>query len=175
MLAALNNLAVNYSYNYNYTNPVTTTSGHSTPLALVVILAVVGIGALALLILLIAAAWKVFTKAGRPGWAIFIPFYNSWLLAEMAGRPGWWGLYPLLGVVPFAGWLASFVVFVVLCVGLARNFGKSDLFGVFGLAIFNFVGFPILAFGSAEYRPDGASDSDRDEPPYPKITAEPEA
>ena len=38
-------------------------------------------------IILIAAMWKVFTKAGKPGWAAIIPIYNIWVLLEIAGKP----------------------------------------------------------------------------------------
>ena len=45
---------------------------------------------IAISIVLIAAFWKVFTKAGHPGWASLIPIYNVYILLKIAGRPGWW-------------------------------------------------------------------------------------
>ena len=33
------------------------------------------------------AVWKVFTKAGKPGWAIIIPIYGNIVLPEIAGQP----------------------------------------------------------------------------------------
>ena len=32
---------------------------------------------MAIIVLEIAALWKVFVKAGHPGWAAIIPIYNS--------------------------------------------------------------------------------------------------
>ena len=37
--------------------------------------------------LMIASMWKVFTKAGCPGWAAIVPVYNAMLLAESGGKP----------------------------------------------------------------------------------------
>jgi len=41
---------------------------------------IVAIVELAILILVIVSLWKVFTKAGKPGWACIIPFYNIYVL-----------------------------------------------------------------------------------------------
>jgi hypothetical protein len=39
---------------------------------------------------MIAAMWKVFTKAGKPGWAAIVPIYNIIVLLGIAGKPTWW-------------------------------------------------------------------------------------
>jgi hypothetical protein len=44
---------------------------------------------LALVVSIIAGMWMTFAKAGKPGWGIFIPFYNIILLLDIAGRPLW--------------------------------------------------------------------------------------
>jgi hypothetical protein len=36
----------------------------------------------AVIILLIAAMWKVFSKAGQPGWAAIIPIYNIYVMCN---------------------------------------------------------------------------------------------
>jgi hypothetical protein len=175
MLAALTRFALDYSYGNNSIDQVTMGSQGST-LSTGVNLAVILVGSVlvvALAIFAIIAMWRVFVKAGKPGWAAIIPIYNTWLLAEIGGKPNWWGLYPFLGLVPFIGWLAAIVVGIVICIGVAQNFGKSQLFGVLGLGIFGFVGFPMLAFGSATYHPaGGASGPAPVEPPYPKLPTE---
>ena len=56
---------------------------------------------LAILIVVIAGLWKVFVKAGHPGWAAIIPIYNVYILLKIAGRPGWWLLLFLVPVVSF--------------------------------------------------------------------------
>ena len=43
-------------------------------------------------VFMIAAMWKVFTKAGKPGWAAIVPIYNIIVLLGIAGKPacrGW--------------------------------------------------------------------------------------
>ena len=154
MLAAL----AHYANTFNYTTsngPITTTHTSLTPVWTLGTFLVVALGATALLVVAIVAMVKVFMKAGRPGWAAIVPFYNSWLLAEMAGKPGWWGLYPLVTWIPFLGWLVFIVVSVILALGLAKNFGKSPVFGVFGLFIFSIIGYLILGFGDAKYQGPG--------------------
>jgi len=118
----------------------TTTGSISTGLLLTLILVYVVV-----VVFYIAVMWKVFTKAGHPGWAAIIPIYNTYILCKIAGRPGWWVLLFLIPVV-------NIVVLIMLCLDVAQAFGKSGAFGFFGLFLFSFIGFPILAFGSAQYR-----------------------
>ena len=42
-----------------------------------------------ILLLLVVPLWIIFTKAGKPGWAAIIPFYNIIVLLEIVGRPLW--------------------------------------------------------------------------------------
>ena len=44
---------------------------------------------LGILVLLLVASWRIFVKAGRPGWASLIPFYNLYVLCEIVSWPGW--------------------------------------------------------------------------------------
>ncbi|MDT4965989.1 MAG: hypothetical protein QOJ64_726 [Acidobacteriota bacterium] len=96
-------------------------------------------------ILAFAGMWKVFTKAGQPGWAVLIPVYNFIVLARVAGRPDWWFL---LMVIPPINIIFLFIVFI----NIAKNFGRGAGFGV-GLLLLSFIFFPILGFGSARYMP----------------------
>ena len=50
-----------------------------------VILVSAGI-ALVIAILVIVAMWRLFTKAGRPGWASIVPFYNTYTLLKKSGK-----------------------------------------------------------------------------------------
>lgn len=95
----------------------------------------------------VASMWKVFAKAGEPGWAAIVPIYNMYCLCRVAGRPGWW---TALMFVPFV----NFVMFAIVSIDVAKAFGKSAGFGV-GLWLLGFVFYPILAFGSAEFRGSG--------------------
>lgn len=98
---------------------------------------------LAVVVFFIAAMWRVFAKAGRPGWAALIPIYNMIVLVQVAGRPVWWFL---LMFVPFV----NFVVALVIAIDIAKRFGKGTGFGL-GLFLFGFIFYPILGFGDAEY------------------------
>ena len=92
----------------------------------------------------LVAMWKIYTKAGQPGWAAIIPIYNIYVLLKIIGRPTWW---LLLLFVP----LVNFFVILIIYIDLAKSFGKSTLFGL-GLLFLNIIFIPILGFGSAEYR-----------------------
>ena len=39
---------------------------------------------LAVTVLVLVAQWKLFVKAGKPGWACLIPFYNMYCLFDIA-------------------------------------------------------------------------------------------
>jgi hypothetical protein len=91
----------------------------------------------------IVSIWKVFVKAGRPGWASLIPFYNIYVLLEIADYPGWWFL---LLCIPLLNLIMGPVIFI----SLAKQFGKPWPFGL-GLFLLPFVFFPILAFSDATY------------------------
>ena len=105
-------------------------------------------------LVLIVAMWKVFTKAGQPGWASIIPIYNIYIWCKIVGRPWWW---ILLMLIPFV----NFIICIILCIDLAKSFGKGVGFGL-GLAFLGIIFFPILGFGSAQYQgPTAGSLGDR--------------
>lgn len=101
---------------------------------------------LALIIISIVALWKLFTKAGQPGWASIVPIYNQIVLIDIAGKPIWWFLLMFVPVV-------NIVISIMIYVGLAKNFGRGTG-TVVGLIFLPFIFLLILAFGSAEYQPD---------------------
>lgn len=99
--------------------------------------------ALVLCVMLIVSLWKIFVKAGKPGWGIFIPFYGNYCQFDIAFGNGW--LF-LLMFVP----LVNFVAMFMLHFKMAKAFGKGVGFG-FGLLFLPFIFLPILGFGDAEY------------------------
>ena len=98
---------------------------------------------LAVAIFLVASLWKVFTKAGRPGWGSLIPIYNTYLMLKIAGKPGWW---LILFFIP----LVNLIIGIIMMLGIAENFGKGAGFAV-GLILIPIVFIPILGFGDARY------------------------
>lgn len=100
---------------------------------------------LAVAVMMLVAMWKVFEKAGQPGWGFLIPIYNAYLLCKIAGKPGWW---LLLLFIP----LVNVVIGILLAVCIAERFGRSIPFAV-GLIVLPFVFYPILGFGESQYTP----------------------
>ena len=102
-----------------------------------------GLIGLAIVIFIIASMWRVFTKAGQPGWAVLIPIFNIYILCKVAGKPGWW---IILMIIPVVGIIIS----ILVSVGVAERFGKGAGYGI-GLAFLPFIFYPLLAFGDATY------------------------
>lgn len=103
--------------------------------------------AVALVFLVIVPLWRVFSKAGRPGWGSIVPIYNFYLLCKVCGRSGWW---VVLCFIP----LVNFVIAIILCIDLAKVFGKGAGFAV-GLFLLGFIFLPILGYGKAAYQAAG--------------------
>lgn len=98
----------------------------------------------AIIAVFIAAYWKIFTKAGKPGWAALVPIYNAIVLLEIVGRPVWW---IILLFIPFV----NVVVGIILVLDLTKSFGKSSAFAV-GLILLSPIFILILAFDDSRYQ-----------------------
>lgn len=99
---------------------------------------------LAILVFMIVCGWKIYVKAGQPGWAFLIPIYNGIVFLKIVGRPIWW---IILLLIPFV----NIVMAVILAIDLAKCFGKSAGYGV-GLFLLPIVFYPMLAFDDAKYQ-----------------------
>lgn len=97
-----------------------------------------GIVYLAIVVLLIVAYWKVFEKAGKPGWAAIIPIYNVIVLLEIIGKPIWWFILLLIPIV-------NFIFGIIMLNLLSKSFGKGVGFTI-GLIFLPFIFVPLLAF-----------------------------
>ena len=97
-----------------------------------------------ILVAVIAGMWKMYVKAGQPGWGVLIPIYNMYLLCKIAGRPGWWVILMFIPIV-------SIVIAIMLMLDLAKAFGKGVGFAI-GLIFLGFIFMPIRGFGSAQYQ-----------------------
>ncbi len=94
---------------------------------------------------MIVGMWKVFEKAGQPGWAALVPFYNMWILTtEIAKKEVLWFI---LLFVPCVQYVAIFLI----AIGVAEQFGKGTGYGI-GLALLPFVFYPLLGFGDDQYQ-----------------------
>lgn len=104
-----------YDYDlYDYSAGVSTTSSIGTfPL----------IGGSLASILIIVSLWKIFKKAGKPGWASIVPIYNMIVLLEITELPLW---YIVLFFIPFANIYALFKIYIEL----AHKFGYGKKTGI---------------------------------------------
>lgn len=107
------------------------------------VMLVYSIFVLVIAVLTLVAMWKIFVKAGKPGWACLIPFYNMYCMYDIAWGNGW--LF-LLTFIPCVG----FVFAIIMLFKLAKALGQGTGFG-FGLLFLNTIFVLILGFGKAEY------------------------
>lgn len=118
---------------------------------------------LVLLILLLVTQWKIFSKAGRPGWEVIIPIYNNYIRSKIVfGNLSYFigslvvGIINVIGkisevsAVKSLGSLGSLILYILYCINVAKVFRKSGGFTV-GLIFLPVIFFPILAFGRDEY------------------------
>lgn len=98
---------------------------------------------LAIMVAIVAGAWKVFTKAGKPGWAAIVPIYNGIVLLDIVEKPIWW-------IVLFFIPIVNFIAAILVSIELAKKFGKGTGFGI-GLALLGFIFIPILGFSDAQF------------------------
>lgn len=103
-----------------------------------------GILVIAVCVAMIAGMWRVFVKAGQPGWGCLVPIYNLILLLGMAGKPTWWIVLYLIPVV-------SLVAVVMVSIEIAKKFGQGTGYGL-GLAFLPMFFYPMLGFGDAQYQ-----------------------
>lgn len=100
---------------------------------------------LAMVVVAIVAKWKINTKAGQPGWAVLIPFYNIYVDLLVAGMNPLWMLTILCFFIYPITW-------IIQQVKTAERFGHGIGFAL-GLIFLNPIFLLILAFGDSKYTP----------------------
>jgi hypothetical protein len=99
-------------------------------------------------IIMIIGLWKIFVKAGKPGWASIIPIYGAIVFLEIVGKPAWWFILFLIPGV-------NVICIIIVTHRLSLSFGK-DIVMTLLLLLLPFIGLPLLGFGDAVYvGPDG--------------------
>ncbi len=96
-------------------------------------------------IIAIVAAWKLYLKAGQPGWAAIIPIYNIIVFLKIVNRPWWWLLLMLIPIV-------NIVILFIVIFDLGKSFGKGGAWSFFLLIVLSIIGYLILAFGKSQYK-----------------------
>jgi hypothetical protein len=99
---------------------------------------------LVIAVIMIIANWKIYVKAGKPGWASIIPIYNVIVLLEIIGKPWWWILLMLIPVV-------NIVIAIWMNNLLSKSFGYGVGFTL-GLIFLPYIFYPVLGFGNAQYK-----------------------
>jgi len=93
-----------------------------------------------------AAMWRIFTKAGRPGWEGIIPIYNFYVMSQFLRMPPWTVLLLFVPVV-------NFLAVIVFTHRLMMAFGKDILWTIGGIIpVTNPFVFLALAFGDARFQ-----------------------
>lgn len=105
---------------------------------------------IAIALVAVIGMWKTFDKAGQPGWAAIIPFYNLVVMFRIAGQSGWLALTILLNLIPFVGGLAWLGILVWNHVNISKRFGHGVGFAL-GLVFLSPIFWLILGFGSSKY------------------------
>ena len=94
----------------------------------------------------IVCFWKVFQKAGQPGWASIVPIYNLIITCRIAKVPGYWAVLQLIPVV-------GFIYIIWTWNRIVKSLGKSEGFTV-GLFFLGLIFLLVLAFDKSEYNSD---------------------
>lgn len=118
-------------------------------------------------VLYIIAAWKVFTKAGEPGWKAIIPIYNTYITYKISWKTSMFWITLALAIVGgilnslitfsvFFSVLSSLISIAIIVLSiiqmnkLSKAFGHGAGFTV-GLIFLNFIFMLVLGFDSSEY------------------------
>ena len=106
--------------------------------------------AFVILAVIVASMWRIFTKAGEPGWMALVPILNTLVLLRITGKPVWW---IVLFLIPGVNAIAA----ILLTISLAQAFGQGVGFAI-GMLFLPIIFYPMLAFGASSYqRPVGAA------------------
>lgn len=126
------------------------------------------VGFIYIILLPFIAAWKLFKKAGIPGWKSLIPIYNIYLMFKIVGMP-------VICIIPYITYIVlnciyddytnmSDIIFIIILVvdiiyiildiikeiRLGKVFGKSKLF-ILGLILLSPIFEIILGMGKSKY------------------------
>ncbi|HVD98644.1 MAG TPA: DUF5684 domain-containing protein [Cytophagaceae bacterium] len=105
---------------------------------------------------MIASYWKIFEKAGQPGWACIVPIYSMIVMLKIINKPLIWLLWFFIPIVNL------FFIFRIPFL-LAKSFGKDTGYG-FGILFLGFIFIPMLAFGDAQYMKEEINTSEFGKP-----------
>lgn len=124
-------------------------------------MATFGILILAILVFSIVVRWKMYVKAGKPGWASIVPIYSTIVLFDIIGYKWYYIFFLALGAVPIIGQLALIIFTISYSIKLAKSFNQTTGFGI-GLWLVNLIFVAIIAFDNSIQYKGPAVDGDID-------------
>ena len=142
--------SINYSYpssSYSYSN--VSNSGNINPGVIFGIFSSLYAVFLLVFLIILVSNWKIFSKAGKPGWASLVPIYNLVIMLRIACMPEWM-------IILFFLPLVNAFIGLVVQVKMIKAFGKSTGF-IIGYFFLPLIFLPILAFDSSQYIGDGTN------------------
>lgn len=90
-------------------------------------------------ILVIVSEWRLFEKAGEPGWACIVPIYNIIVMLKIGGNPWYWVLLMFIPIV-------NIIIGIMALQGFLKAYGRGDIGSVLLALFFPVIYFPYLAF-----------------------------
>lgn len=124
-------------------------------IGIIIFLIIMALIIIAAAIVILIGEAKLFKKAGKPGWAAIVPFYNTYVLIEIAGLNWWYFLIAISGTIfsiaeikgltPLS-LIATAVVNFFAFYNLGKKFKKDPTtYGVLGL-FFNSIIAAVLGY-----------------------------
>jgi signal peptidase I len=92
-----------------------------------------------LLVLAAIGYWKLFVKAGRPGWEAIIPIYATYVMLKLSGRPAWWIIWIFIPGI-------NFIVSIGIFIDFIKSYGKFNFSQLLAGSILPFVYLPKWGF-----------------------------
>lgn len=98
----------------------------------------------------VVGLWKMFEKAGVPGWAGLIPFYNMYKLCEKVMGNPWYWVRLIVIVIPVVGWIGYFYFEYQIGKATARAYGQDDAWA-WGYTFLAPIFYLMTGFGNYKY------------------------
>lgn len=106
--------------------------------------------------------WKLFVKAGRPGWEALIPVYSFYIMLKLTGRPIWWLVLYFIPVI-------NVIVYIGILIDFAKSYGKLGFGQHVASIVVPFIAFPVWGFDkNTRYLGQSATEEFKVKYPYKK-------
>ena len=103
--------------------------------------------------------WKMFEKAGEPGWIGIIPFYRDYKLCEKVMNDPWYWLRELVVIIPIIGWIGALYFKYQIGKATAKAYGQPEAYA-WGYTFIDAAFYCITGLSNTSYYgPFGAGDT----------------